>query len=218
MDVTQDKHRGADNAGKRPRLTEAERQEKLAQLVLCRSKLSADEALLLREVFPQILALHHEEVWNWLLRRGLSSHEAEDLLQEASLELYSHILEHGMPDKIAAMLQALAKTKFFNHLRAQRRAPESVALPSSGSEKPRSGPDAELTLALGELAWLLFEQLSPEHQSVVDAVMLNGLSQRDAAAMLGLPEGTVKSRLMAAKRELLKLAERLLPPSQRNAT
>jgi RNA polymerase sigma-70 factor (ECF subfamily) len=59
---------------------------------------------------------------------------------------------------------------------------------------------------------------------VIEAVILNGLSQRDAAAMLELPEGTVKSRLIAAKRELLALAEKLLPPSaerrapsQRNA-
>jgi hypothetical protein len=42
-------------------------------------------------------------------------------------------------------------------------------------------------------------------------------TQRDAAAVLDLPEGTVKSRLIAAKRELVALAERLLPPSQRDA-
>jgi DNA-directed RNA polymerase specialized sigma24 family protein len=41
---------------------------------------------------------------------------------------------------------------------------------------------------------------------------------RGDAAVLDLPEETVKSRLIAAKRELLALAERLLPPSQRGPT
>ena len=36
--------------------------------------------------------------------------------------------------------------------------------------------------------------------------------------MLGIAEGTVKSRLIAAKRALFALAEPLLPPSQRGPT
>jgi hypothetical protein len=52
----------ADNAGKRARIPEAERREPLTQIVLCRTKLSASEALLLREVFPEILASHHDQV------------------------------------------------------------------------------------------------------------------------------------------------------------
>jgi RNA polymerase sigma-70 factor, ECF subfamily len=216
--MAHDERREADNAGKRTRSPEADRREKLTQLVLCRRKLSASEAVLLREVFPAIIAAHSDEVWNWLRRRGLLRHEAEDLLQEAFFALHSHILEHGFPDNLAAMLQEITEGKFLNHLRVTRRSPVSLGLPSSGSEKPRSGPDAERTLALGELSRRLIEKLSPEHQRVIEAVIFNGLSQRDAAAVLDLPEGTVKSRLIAAKRELLALAEQLLPPSQRDAT
>jgi RNA polymerase sigma-70 factor (ECF subfamily) len=116
------------------------------------------------------------------------------------------------------MLRVITAGKVLNHQRARRRAPESVGLPSSGSEKPRSGPDAERILAVGELAWHLVDQLSPEHQRVIEAVMFDGLSPRDAAAVLDLPEGTVKSRVSAAKRELSALVEKLLPPSQRNVT
>jgi RNA polymerase sigma-70 factor, ECF subfamily len=216
--MTQDRHQEAASAGKRTRSLKEDRQERLSQLVLCRSKLSASQALLLREVFPEIVVAHHDQVWSWLERRGLSSDEVEDLLQETFLVLYSKILKRGFPDNLAAMLRAITAGKALNYQRARRRAPESVGLPSSGSEKPRSGPDAERALALRELAWLLIDQLSPEHQSVIDAVVLNGLSSHAAAAMLDLPEGTVKSRLIAAKRELVALAEKLLPPSQRNVT
>ena len=38
---------------------------------------------------------------------------------------------------------------------------------------------------------------------------------RRCAAVLGIAEGTLKSRLLAAKRALLAAAEPILPPSQR---
>jgi Sigma-70 region 2 len=92
--VAQDEPREADNAGERVPIPEAERRERLTQLVLCRTKLSASEALLLREVFPAILVSHHDQVWNWVRRRALLDHEAEDLLQEAFFALHNHLLEH----------------------------------------------------------------------------------------------------------------------------
>jgi RNA polymerase sigma-70 factor, ECF subfamily len=214
-DVAQDDPRAADNTGQRAPLPETARRESLTQLVLCRSKLSAREALLLREVFPSILASHYDQVCNQLRRRGLLDYEAEDLLQEVFFTLHTQIVEHGFPDNLAGRLHTLTERKLLNHLRARRRAPVSLELPSSGSEKPRSDLNVERVLELRELARQLVDRLSPEHQSVIDKVILNGLSQRDAAVVLDLPEGTVKSRMIAAKQELLALAKRLLPPSQR---
>ena len=77
-------------------MSDAERRERLTQLVLCRAKLSPEEAALLREVFPEIVAMHHDQVWNLLRRRGLDSHDAEDLLQEVFRELYEKKTPEGM--------------------------------------------------------------------------------------------------------------------------
>jgi len=217
-DVVQYESSKAEGACEHADLPEAERRERLAQLALRRSKLSASEAVLLREVFPAIFDAHHDQVWNQLRRRSLDGEEAEDLLQEVFLALYGRILEHGFPDSVGAVLRVLTEGLVLNHVRAKRRAPESVALPSSGSEKPASEPDVEQALDLREMARRVLPELSPEHHEVVELVILNGLSHHDAAAVLGLPEGTVKSRLMWAKRALADLAERFLPPSQRGAT
>ena len=45
-------------------------------------------------------------------------------------------------------------------------------------------------------------QLSPELRVVVQATLVDGLTYREAGRLLGLPSGTVKTRMMRARREL----------------
>jgi RNA polymerase sigma-70 factor (ECF subfamily) len=55
----------------------------------------------------------------------------------------------------------------------------------------------------GHLAAAL-DQLSPELRAVVQATVLDGLTTREAARLLGVPAGTVKTRMMRARRALRK--------------
>ena len=45
-------------------------------------------------------------------------------------------------------------------------------------------------------------RLSPELRAVVQATVLDGLTTREAATLLGIPQGTVKTRAARARREL----------------
>jgi RNA polymerase sigma-70 factor (ECF subfamily) len=53
----------------------------------------------------------------------------------------------------------------------------------------------------GELAPAL-NRLSPELRAVMQATVLDGLTTREAARLLGIPQGTVKTRMMRARQEL----------------
>ena len=53
----------------------------------------------------------------------------------------------------------------------------------------------------GGLAGAL-DSLSPELRAVVQATVLDGLTCEEAGRMLDIPTGTVKTRMMRAKREL----------------
>ena len=44
--------------------------------------------------------------------------------------------------------------------------------------------------------------LSPELRAVVQATVLDGLTTREAATLLSIPQGTVKTRAARARREL----------------
>ena len=53
----------------------------------------------------------------------------------------------------------------------------------------------------GDLAGAL-NRLSPELRTVVQATVLDGLTTREAGRLLGIPAGTVKTRMMRARIQL----------------
>jgi RNA polymerase sigma-70 factor (ECF subfamily) len=58
-----------------------------------------------------------------------------------------------------------------------------------------------LGVEYGDLAGAL-DRLSPELRAVVQATVLDGLTTREAGHLLGLPTGTVKTRMMRAKAQM----------------
>ena len=58
-----------------------------------------------------------------------------------------------------------------------------------------------LSVEYGDLAGAL-NRLSPELRAVLQATALDGLTMREAGRLLGIPTGTVKTRLMRARAEL----------------
>lgn len=200
---------------RRPEATKEARREKLQRLALCRGKLSPEDAEVLHETFRDLFDAHSKFVWNLIRSRGLPLHDAEDLLQETFVLLHEHILDEGFPDNMMGLLTDMADGKVVNYLRCNRRSPISLGVLSSRSERPPSGVDIDRALDLWGLCAQILPRLSPEYRDVIEAIVLNGLSYRDAAEVLKIPEGTLRSRLMAAKRVLVELASPLLPASQR---
>ena len=214
--MAQDKNHKKANADEHAQSAEqAARQERLKQLMARRSKLTADEVALLREEFPTIIAPYRERVWKRLQRGNLNPHDAEEVRQEVFFALHKHLVEYGFPEKLAAMITSITKEKLSKHRRAQKADPPSTCLASSTSEVPRSYRDAERDLDRKAIARRTLKKLSREHQDAIQLVLVNGLTHTEAAAALGLPEGTLKSRLLAATGALNTLLKAALPPSQR---
>lgn len=86
--------------------------------------------------------------------------------------------------------------------RMRPRAPLATRLAARRAEPLVSAEDLVLTgLQHGELGPAI-DGLSPELRSVVQATVLDGLTTREAARLLGIPTGTVKTRMRRARLEL----------------
>ena len=68
---------------------------------------------------------------------------------------------------------------------------------------PGYAKQRQRALSVGSHPWVGYidsdECLSPELRAVVQATVLDGLTTREAALLLGIPPGTVKTRMMRAK-------------------
>jgi RNA polymerase sigma-70 factor (ECF subfamily) len=201
-------------AGGARRMTDARRGELLARLVLCRSRLTPEQAADLRAVFPLIFAAHYDQV-RQRLRRACPSDTAKDLLQDVFVALHDHILDNGFPDNLGGLIRTITVHRLIDHLRRDRRTPFSIGLPSSRNEPVKSAPDLARAVDLRALMATILPQIAPERREVLELVVVCGLTHEETARLLDLPVGTVKSDLAAAKRDLAALAKPLLPPSQR---
>jgi RNA polymerase sigma-70 factor (ECF subfamily) len=192
-------------------------EEKLAWLERTQGALDARGIALVHEVFDPILRAYGKRVYWRIVRWGVPPTDAEDVLQDVCITLYSHVARYGVQGNLRALFNRIARGRLSHYSRTQERTPESVCIPSSGSALPESEPDIDRAIDYRALARRLMPELCATHRVVVQLCILDEKTDAEAAAMLGIPEGTLKSQLRAAKRELRALASPLLPESQRKA-
>jgi RNA polymerase sigma-70 factor, ECF subfamily len=199
------------------RMSAAQRDEALANLVLRTTPLVEDEVLLLYAVFDDISNAHFPSVWRQVARR-VPEAAVSDVVQESLISVFERLLSGFPTTSLRKLIHVIAARRIADWLRSNKHEGVSVALPSSATEQPRSSvPGTERLLALRERGARLFARLSPEHREVMVLCVVHELSSEEAGKRLGLPAATVRTRLRAAKRALEELAKEMLPPSERNA-
>jgi RNA polymerase sigma-70 factor (ECF subfamily) len=139
----------------------------------------------------------HERHAPWIAAR--LSHRSADpsLVDEAVQETFVAVWRKPEAfrgeGEVGAWLWGIAIRKLIDQLR-KHRIPrfERESVVESAEEAVLAG------IGYGDLGTAI-AGLSPELMAVVQARILDGLSTREAARLLGIPTGTVKTRLMRAK-------------------
>lgn len=149
-----------------------------------------------------VYRLHGQPLYRFLLRITLGDRrDAEDLLQETLFRAWKYLQDHaGDAERLRPWLYTVARRVAIDAARARQARPTEVILNDLGT-LPAADDDIDRTLiALTMRKGLM--SLSPDHRRVLIEVYYNGRSAREAAATLGIPEGTVKSRVFYALRAL----------------
>jgi RNA polymerase sigma-70 factor, ECF subfamily len=133
---------------------------------------------------------------------------AEDVVQETMLRAWRHC-ETFSTEKgsVRGWLIRVAHNIAMDKLRMRRSRPIEVA--DASAPEPKVGDHAEAVVTALHIRQAL-NRLSPGHRNVLEQVYLNGLTAAEAAAVLGIPEGTVFSRAYYGLRMLRR--ELGLPP------
>lgn len=161
--------------------------------------------------FAELYERHARTIYNYLFRRLADWSEAEDLTAVVFLEAFRRRREVVVVDgKLMPWLYGIATNVLRNRRRALWR---HRALVERLVCEPRApAPDiAVRTEAATQMRSVLerVARLPRRQQDVVALCLWSGLSYEEAATALGVPVGTVRSRLARARSALVKLEDPL---------
>lgn len=134
---------------------------------------------------------------------GGDRQRAEDVVQEVLVRAWRHPeVSDGGPSAERAWLVTVARNVAIDSFRAQRARPTEVGGDALAGVASLPGDD-ELDRAVE--AWTVaaaLDGLPPHHREVLVETFFRGRSVAEAAQVLGIPQGTVKSRAFHALRAL----------------
>jgi RNA polymerase sigma factor (sigma-70 family) len=138
-----------------------------------------------------------------LSRRCNNPDAVADVLQDTFVALWKGAERWRGDGEVAAWLWGIAVRRLVSRLRGR---PDALVLPldevaAAGGSEPSVEERVLLGVEYGDLGGALL-RLSPEMRAVVQVTVLDGLTTREAARLLGIPRNTVKTRLHRAKAHL----------------
>ena len=154
------------------------------------------------EAFCALFVAMYPRVWCYFLLRRADAATAEDLAQNVLFKAYQKAAELKDAALFQGWLFAIARNELLQHWRRQKARIETVELepladsftvPSAGSLQAEFDD--------------LLARLEPNERELVLLRFVEGLTYEELAAALGVPLGTVESRLFSVRKKLLRLKE-----------
>jgi RNA polymerase sigma-70 factor (ECF subfamily) len=164
-----------------------------------------------------IYAAHKGFVWLTLQRMGIRGSDLEDVFQDVFMIVHRRLHTYRPDAKLTAWLYGICLRSVASHRRRGFRRREradglqadSAAPGAEGWHAQTGAPDQRLRAREREAALnALLDTLDPEHRVVVVMFEVEDLSCAEIAGQIGVPVGTVHSRLHAARRKLAQAAQR----------
>ena len=144
--------------------------------------------------FELLVRRYQAHVWRFLRHLLGDAALAEDVTQETFLRLYQRLPTFAGRSKFSTWVFRVARNAGIDALRAVRRQDRLLeALPAPAPGPP---PDARVEVMAAVAS------LSPKLREALLLVEVFGFAYREAAEVLAVPEGTVKSRVFQARLRL----------------
>src|SRR5262245_4508463 len=167
--------------------------------------------------FAQLVRRWEGPIQRLCLRMTGDAQGGEDLTQEAFVRVFARRKEYQSNGKFSTWLWRIALNLCYDELRRRQRREES-SLEGTGGEPyamletfvaPEPAPDKSLAeRERGELVRRALMRLPETYRTVLVLRHYENLKFREIAEVLGVPEGTVKSRMAEA---LTQMGQRLKP-------
>lgn len=160
------------------------------------------------QAFGELVRRYQDRLYPTILRLTGCAEDAHDLLQDAFLRAFQKLGRFHGDSSFYTWLYRIAVNLA---LSSRRRRRTTLRLSGTGRDGPIDPPDdpeqsdPTLPLERAERSAIIqqaLNALAPDHRAVVVLKEFDGLRYEEVAAVLGIPVGTVRSRLHRARCEL----------------
>jgi RNA polymerase sigma-70 factor (ECF subfamily) len=152
------------------------------------------------EAFTRLFESYRSRVFGLCRHLTRSRADAEDATQEVFFALLRALPEFRGESSLATFIHRIAvRVAVKQRLRTRRHDALRVEPPPASTDGPLEAREDQRRL------WVALEHLSVEQRTVLGLFAVDGLSHREIAAILGVPEGTIWSRLHTARKRLAAL-------------
>ncbi len=161
--------------------------------------LASGELAALRELYDR----HAPWLTLRLSRRCSDPDAVDDAVQDCFTVVWREAARWRGDGDVAAWIWGIAVRRLVSRLRSRPTIGARLQVLSLTRAEPEPSAEERVLVGIeyGGLASAL-DRLSPELRSVVQAMILDGLTSGEAAQFLGVPVNTVKSRMRRAKVQL----------------
>ena len=156
-----------------------------------------------RGALHELYVRHHAWLTVRLAYRCADRTLVEEAVQDTFVKVWKIARDYDASGEVAAWVWGIGIRTLLHAVRPRKPLLERILSLRPGGADSVASAEEQVLLAVqyGDVGSAL-EALSPELRSVVQAVVLDGLTCAETGRMLGVPTGTVKTRMMRAKREL----------------
>jgi len=157
------------------------------------------------EALAEVLDAHRPLICRLVRRVAGDGADAEDVIQEALIAVASSMGRFRGECKLSTWIAGITVRTATRHALRRRREARGLRVADDESAVASSGDDPGEAAEARDFAARLraaMDRLAPDQRAVVALRHVEGLTLREAAQALGVPVGTVKSRLHHAHRAL----------------
>jgi RNA polymerase sigma-70 factor (ECF subfamily) len=154
--------------------------------------------------FEELVLPHRDALYGHALALTHNVDEAEDLVQETTLRALRGFESFRADGPVRAWLLTILRNLFINGYRTRVRTPRAVSLDALENPDPlvpvEPGPERQVFSRLeNEALSRAVANLPSDYQEVLILSDMRGLSYQEISEHLGVPIGTVRSRLSRAR-------------------
>ncbi|MVU79870.1 RNA polymerase sigma factor SigM [Nocardia sp. ET3-3] len=151
--------------------------------------------------FAELFRRHYDHLWQTALRASYGREDAADCVQEAFLSAHRGAASFRGDAEVRSWLHRIVMNACLDRIR-RNKLRRTDPLPEDKEDELRCPRDDYAALEASLLVDAALFLLPADQRTALVAVELEGYSIADAAALLGIPEGTVKSRCSRGRRRL----------------